>query len=271
MYLYDNKVVFFCLLVQVIICTAGIIIQKIGYYRLINISENIHNVRDIKLKNISNKRENVYNVDNYVDKYVNSFKFCGLKLYTISEICGYLLNFLFITWGNVCIYGVYREVDIKEILWTVMLGILVVGGLFNIGATVDNSRFERVAKINIKDYIENVIQTNIRKEEIVSARKEKVRKREDIVDKPIIDFEYNNVGVVPMEKNKDINTESRVIANNTYEDKDGMKRDNLGYLSEYMSTDKKVINKDTTMENVEIKFKDDEEQIIEGFLRQYFA
>ena len=54
------------------------------------------------------------------------------------------------------VYGVYLECSIKDILWTVMLGIMIVGGLFSIGCGVDNYKLEEVAKVNIRDYIEYI-------------------------------------------------------------------------------------------------------------------
>ena len=88
MYLYENKVVFFLLLMQAILLIVFIGMQNAGYYRLVKESENMNKTKDKDMINISKNRKNVYNVDNYVDKYVNGFIFCGLKLYTISGICG---------------------------------------------------------------------------------------------------------------------------------------------------------------------------------------
>ena len=54
--------------------------QNTGYNMLVKDSQNLGKSKDMELKNIRNNRKNVHNVDNYVDKYVNSYKFCGLKL-----------------------------------------------------------------------------------------------------------------------------------------------------------------------------------------------
>ena len=294
MYLYNNKVVFFCMLVQVVMSIVVIVIQKMGYYRLLKISENMEYSKDIKLKNIGKNRKNVYNVDNYVDKCVNSFKFCGLKLYTISEICGYLLNFLFITWSILCIYGVYLEVDIKEILWIVMLGILIVGGLFNIGMSVDNYKLERMAKVNMKDYVENQFYMSKRKEEILKERKDKIKNEKiNSTEKTVIDFAHNNENVVEMDKNIAISREDKEILkerimstqkeeknmskgiNNDNSNKNqvklGLNSDNLGYLSEYMTENKNDLMDKNKNEDIGVKINLEEERIIEGFLRQYFA
>lgn len=240
MYLYNNKAVFFCLLIQGVVSIVFIVIQKLGYFTLIKESENMKNTKDIELINIRKNRKNVHNVDNYVDKYVNRFIFCGLKLYTISRICGYLTNFLFVSWSIATIYGVYLECGIKEILWTIMLGILVVGGLFSVGWGVDNYKLEQVAKVNIKDYIENIIELNKNKEEVVRTRKEHAQNSiNNVNEKTVLDYEQNNKDVVVMKE--------PVL--------DKIDKDNLGYLSE----------------SIPSRIKDEEEDIIEGFLKQYFA
>ena len=159
MYLYDEKAVFVILLVEFIITVVFIIMQSRGYDKLIRECEKGEN-DNIVIKKIKSGQVNVNSVDNFVNKYVSNFKFCGLKLYTIKKICGQLLNFVFITWCIVSIYGVYLEVSIKEVLWTTMLGILLVGGLFSIGHSVDNSKCEYVAMVNLKNILEEFIYFN---------------------------------------------------------------------------------------------------------------
>lgn len=236
MYLYSNSAIFFILAIEIVITAAFIIIQKIGYYKLVKESNNIGSTNDEKMKNIRKISKNVYNVDNFVDKHVNNYEFCGLKLYTIQRICGNLLNFLFITWSIVTVYGVYLESSIKDILWTVMLGILIVGGLFSVGCGVDNYRLEEIAKINIRDYIENVLQIRKRKEEIAEIRQSKVKKGSINELKTVVDC--GDVGVVAKSIEDELIDN---IENNSLVDtmklkslKPDTKKDNLGYLSDYM-------------------------------------
>ena len=244
MYLYSNNAIFFILTIEVLLTVVFIIMQKSGYYKLVKESENIGNTQDKKLKNIRNNRKNVYNVDNFVDKHVNNYEFCGLKLYTIHRICGNLLNFLFITWSMATVYGVYLECSIKDILWTVMLGIMIVGGLFSIGCGVDNYKLEEVAKVNIRDYIENIIQMNKKKEELTQVRRDKINNRRSNEIKAVVDG--GDLGVVAKNIEKDLLDNIENISNmgnevNRLNDTMKLnpidvdkKKDNLGYLSEYM-------------------------------------
>ena len=173
MYLYEEKAVFFILLMEMIITIVFLIIQVKGYGKLIRECEKGED-DNIVIRKIKEGKINVNSVDNFVNKYVSNFQFCGLKLYTIKRICGQLLNFVFITWCVVSIYGVCLEVSIKDILWTTMLGILVVGVLFSVGYSVDNSKYEYVAMVNLKNNLEEYIYFNDDNYKIIydSARNE---------------------------------------------------------------------------------------------------
>lgn len=282
MYLYSNNAIFFILTIEVLLTVVFIIMQKSGYYKLVKESENIGNTQDKKLKNIRNIRKNVYNVDNFVDKHVNNYEFCGLKLYTIHRICGNLLNFLFITWSMATVYGVYLECSIKEILWTVMLGILIVGGLFSIGCGVDNYRLEEIAKVNIRDYIENLIQMNKKKEELTQVRRDKIKNRKNNEVKVVVDG--GDLGVVAKNIDNELvaNIENMNSNMTNIEDRlaDTMKlkalekdkkKDNLGYLSEYMDKQNYRRNEDRTQEKINTLADEDKQDIINGLFKQYFA
>ena len=281
MYLYSNNAIFFILTIEVLLTVAFIIMQKSGYYKLVKESENIGNTQDKKLKNIRNNRKNVYNVDNFVDKHVNNYEFCGLKLYTIHRICGNLLNFLFITWSMATVYGVYLECSIKDILWTVMLGILIVGGLFSIGCGVDNYKLEEVAKVNIRDYIENIIQMNKKKEELTQVRREKIKDRRSNEIKAVVDG--GDLGVVAKNIENELLDNIENMSNMDHEVNrlnDTMKlnpldmekkKDNLGYLSEYMDKQNYRRNENRIQEKVNTLADEDKQDIINGLFKQYFA
>ena len=156
MYLYENHAVFFAIVVEMLITVTFIVMEYMGYSKMLK--ECKKGTNDNKIVNkIKNKEINVNSVDNFVDNYVNNYEFGGLKLYTIQRICGQHLSFVFITWCLACIYGVYLEVSIKELLWTTMLGILLVGVLFTIGYNVDNSKMEYIAKVSLKNTLEEYI------------------------------------------------------------------------------------------------------------------
>ena len=156
MYLYENNAVFFAIMAELVITVTFLVMQRIGFNRMLKECKKGTSDNEIVGK-IRKKEINVNSVDNIVNKYVSNFEFCGLKLYTIQRICGQHLNYIFITWCLACIYGVYLEVSIKEILWTTMLGILVVGILFSVGYSVDNSKIEYIAKVNLKNVLEEYI------------------------------------------------------------------------------------------------------------------
>ena len=281
MYLYSNNAIFFILTIEVLLTVVFIIMQKSGYYKLVKESENIGNTQDKKLKNIRNNRKNVYNVDNFVDKHVNNYEFCGLKLYTIHRICGNLLNFLFITWSMATVYGVYLECSIKDILWTVMLGIMIVGGLFSIGCGVDNYKLEEVAKVNIRDYIENIIQMNKKKEEWTQVRRDKINNRRSNEIKAVVDG--GDLGVVAKNIENDLLDNIENISNmgnevNRLNDTMKLnpidvdkKKDNLGYLSEYMDKQNYRRNENRIQEKVNTLADEDKQDIINGLFKQYFA
>lgn len=281
MYLYSNNAIFFILTIEVLLTVVFIIMQKSGYYKLVKESENIGNTQDKKLKNIRNNRKNVYNVDNFVDKHVNNYEFCGLKLYTIHRICGNLLNFLFITWSMATVYGVYLECSIKDILWTVMLGIMIVGGLFSIGCGVDNYKLEEVAKVNIRDYIENIIQMNKKKEELTQVRRDKINNRRSNEIKAVVDG--GDLGVVAKNIENDLLDNIENISNmgnevNRLNDTMKLnpidvnkKKDNLGYLSEYMDKQNYRRNENRIQEKVNTLADEDKQDIINSLFKQYFA
>lgn len=281
MYLYSNNAIFFILTIEVLLTVVFIIMQKSGYYKLVKESENIGNTQDKKLKNIRNNRKNVYNVDNFVDKHVNNYEFCGLKLYTIHRICGNLLNFLFITWSMATVYGVYLECSIKDILWTVMLGIMIVGGLFSIGCGVDNYKLEEVAKVNIRDYIENIIQMNKKKEELTQVRRDKINNRRSNEIKAVVDG--GDLGVVAKNIENDLLDNIDNISNmgnevNRLNDTMKLnpidlnkKKDNLGYLSEYMDKQNYRRNENRIQEKVNTLADEDKQDIINSLFKQYFA
>lgn len=280
MYLYSNSAIFFILAIEIVVTTTFIIMQRMGYYKLVKESNNIGSTNDVKMKNIRKIRKNVYNVDNFVDKHVNNYEFCGLKLYTIHRICGNLLNILFITWSIVTVYGIYLESSIKDVLWTVMLGILIVGGLFSIGCGVDNYRLEEIAKVNIRDYIENIIETNKKKEEIVESRRSKMRNTNEM--KAIVDC--GDVGVVArnienelfnnIENNMDMEKERLADTMKIKAIEPENKKDNLGYLSDYMDKQGNRDNENKVVTNksyMGLLDEEDKQDIINGLYNQYFA
>lgn len=280
MYLYSNSAIFFILTIEIVVTTTFIIMQRMGYYKLVKESNNIGSTNDVKMKNIRKIRKNVYNVDNFVDKHVNNYEFCGLKLYTIHRICGNLLNILFITWSIVTVYGIYLESSIKDVLWTVMLGILIVGGLFSIGCGVDNYRLEEIAKVNIRDYIENIIETNKKKEEIVESRRSKMRNTNEM--KAIVDC--GDVGVVArnienelfnnIENNMDMEKERLADTMKIKAIEPENKKDNLGYLSDYMDKQGNRDNENKVVTNksyMGLLDEEDKQDIINGLYNQYFA
>ena len=158
------------------LCIAGALLKLtivLVYKNLLRNSRKMPVSNNKLLRTIRTKFETCYklklgvnNVDIFVDKYVYRYKICGILLYTWENICGQLLLLCaFVTCGST-ILGVMNDCGKKDVLSTLLVGLVATMLLITLDVLVNTRRIKEVIRINVKDYLENFLKVSIENEEL---------------------------------------------------------------------------------------------------------
>ena len=121
--------------------------------------ENTGDKSFVRLKNIFSERlyynKKVNNVDTYVDKMLQNWCFCGLKLSTYSKLCGILMASEVISAVLIILFGMLKGVDNITILSTAIAGMIGTGALALVDIIMDCNGRIRQARGSVNEYLSN--------------------------------------------------------------------------------------------------------------------
>ena len=129
---------------------------------------------------------NVNNVDKFVDKYINKQKCCGIGLYTFENICGQLCVFS----GGISVISIvlamYENCGQEQILEQICVCIFAFTMLITFSMLANGDRKKEMIQLYLSEYLENVYQNHLEKEQDNPALFEQYQKEmEQIYAKPV--------------------------------------------------------------------------------------
>ncbi len=138
------------------------------YKNLIKASENMANSENNLMKQVKTRFEacyklkiGVHNVDIFVDKYIYKHKSCGILLCTWENISGQLFVMSLLV-GIVSIgLAIFFECGQDAILSTFLAGLITNSLLIIVDSFIDLSRKRIILQVNMKDYLENMLQVKL--------------------------------------------------------------------------------------------------------------
>ncbi|SHO53843.1 hypothetical protein [Anaerocolumna xylanovorans] len=170
--LFDNHVFIYILLA---LTGCGILMKlvvQVLYARLLRASESMSTSKNKLAKNMKKKFEAYYklklgvnNVDIFVDKHFFYYKFCGIFLSTWETLCGQVLVLSLLVGAISTILGLIYECGKEQILGTFTVGILSCGLLIFFEGIVNPAGKKEMIRLNMKDYLENVLKVRLVQEE----------------------------------------------------------------------------------------------------------
>lgn len=170
--LFDNHVFIYILLA---LTGCGILMKlvvQVLYTRLLKASETMSTSKNKLAKNMKKKFEAYYklklgvnNVDIFVDKHFFHYKFCGIFLSTWETLCGQVLVLSLLVGAISTILGLIYECGKNQILTTFTVGILSCGLLIFFEGVVNPTGKKEMIRLNMKDYLENVLKVRLVQEE----------------------------------------------------------------------------------------------------------
>lgn len=147
------------------------ILLDIIYSRLVKASDNMATSNNKLTKTMKKKFEacfklkiGVNNVDIFVDKYVFRQRFCGILLSTWENICGQILVLCLLVGSISTILGLIYECGKQQVLSTFSVGILSSGLLIFLEGLVNLSSKKELLRLNMKDYLENILKVRLEQE-----------------------------------------------------------------------------------------------------------
>lgn len=170
--LFNNYVFIYILLA---LAAVGILMKltvQILYSRLLRASESMGTSKNKLAQNMKKKFEAYYklklgvnNVDIFVDKHFFHYKFSGIFLSTWENLCGQVLVLSLLTGAIGTILGLIYECGKNQILSTFSVGILTCGLLIFLEGAVNPTGKKEMIRINMKDYLENILKARLVQEE----------------------------------------------------------------------------------------------------------
>jgi hypothetical protein len=170
--LFDNHVFIYILLA---LAGCGILMKlvvQVLYFRLLRASEAMSTSNNKLAKNMKKKFEAYYklklgvnNVDIFVDKHFFHYKFCGIYLSTWETLCGQVLILSLLVGAISTILGLIYECGKNQILSTFTVGISCCGLLIFLEGLINSAGKKEMIRINMKDYLENVLKVRLVQEE----------------------------------------------------------------------------------------------------------
>ena len=275
--LFDKNILAF---LMAVFCGLGILVRFIiyGIYRnLIKASDNMANSTNKLLKLIKMKFEACYklkigvnNVDIFVDKYMYKYKFCGILLYTWENISGQFLILCLLTGAVGSGLAVYYECGRTAVLSTFFIGLFTSALLIIFESFLNLPAKRNVVRINIWDYLENMLKVKLEQKYFYPEKLEKYR------NEYFIKEDEGNSGEKIRQDNPDMEKEPLVHMEDTAStaekrqpsSKAVKEKDIQKGQRKYNENNNENVNKKMS-ENLKINRK--EEEIIEDILKEFMA
>jgi hypothetical protein len=156
------------------LCGFGVLLKLLinfVYKRLLKASDNMTTSKNKLTQMMKKKFETYYNlkigvnnVDIFVDKYVFRHKFCGILLSTWENIGGQVLMLCLLIGSISSILGLIYECGKNQILGTFSVGILTSGLLIFLEGMINLTGKKELARLNMKDYFENILKVRLEQE-----------------------------------------------------------------------------------------------------------
>lgn len=192
--------------VMLSICIVGIVVRILirGVYKnLIRASENMANSQNNLMKHVIMRFEacyklkiGVHNVDIFVDKHIFKHKVGGILLYTWENISGQLLTVNFVVATVSVGLAVFYECGQDVILYTFLVGLIACSLLIIVDSFLDLSGKRIILQVNMKDYLENMLQVKLEQMYFYPENLEKYQneyfKEEDTVNDIAVTHECSN-------------------------------------------------------------------------------
>lgn len=275
--LFDKNIL---AILMAVFCGLGILVRAIiyGIYRnLIKASDNMANSTNKLLKLIKMKFEACYklkigvnNVDIFVDKYMYKYKFCGILLYTWENISGQFLILCLLTGAVGSGLAVYYECGRTAVLSTFLIGLFTSALLIIFESFLNLPAKRNVVRINIWDYLENMLKVKLEQKYFYPEKLEKYRNEYFIKEDEENSGEKIRQDNPDMEKGPLVHmedtastAEKRQPSFKAVKEKDIQKGQR-----KYNENNNENVNKKMS-ENLKINRK--EEEIIEDILKEFMA
>lgn len=275
--LFDKNIL---AILMAVFCGLGILVRAIiyGIYRnLIKASDNMANSTNKLLKLIKMKFEACYklkigvnNVDIFVDKYMYKYKFCGILLYTWENISGQFLILCLLTGAVGSGLAVYYECGRTAVLSTFLIGLFTSALLIIFESFLNLPAKRNVVRINIWDYLENMLKVKLEQKYFYPEKLEKYRNEYFIKEDEENSGEKIRQDNPDMEKGPLVHmedtastAEKRQPSSKAVKEKDIQKGQR-----KYNENNNENVNKKMS-ENLKINRK--EEEIIEDILKEFMA
>lgn len=171
LYIYEHNVLIYAMIILMGIGLIAKVMLAIAYSQLIKASKEMGASNNRLMKQIRLRFDTCYkiklgvhNVDSFVDKYVYSYKFCGITLYTLENLSGQLtiINLLITLFGSVLAF--YAKCGQDVILSTLTVGASTILLLIAFDLVASLSAKQRLLRIHMKDYLENNLKAKLENE-----------------------------------------------------------------------------------------------------------
>lgn len=146
----------------------------------------------------------VHNVDSFVDKYVYTYRYCGLPLFTLENIGGQMvvINLLIALFGGIAAY--YSDCGQDVILSTLTVGACTTVLLIGYDFLWNLSGKQKLLHIHMKDYLENNLKSKLENESFYPEEMEEYRKEYfEREEKPSNETKGREQRKVSLEKQKE--------------------------------------------------------------------
>ncbi|MFA9463545.1 MAG: hypothetical protein ACERKN_04570 [Velocimicrobium sp.] len=181
-YMYEHKIIIYAIIALFGVGFLVKIIQAIAYGQLIKasmemgISENrLMKLIRLRFDTCYKVKLGVHNVDSFVDKYVYSYKFCGISLYTLENMSGQItmICLLVTLFGSILAFSLKCGQDV--ILSTLTVGACAVLLLIALDMLFSLSSKQKILRIHMKDYLENNLKAKLENEYFLPKEMEAYR------------------------------------------------------------------------------------------------
>ncbi|MEG1993237.1 MAG: hypothetical protein RR056_07635 [Acetivibrio sp.] len=182
LYMYEHNILIYAVGILFMVGIVSKILLAIAYSRLIHGAKEMGNSKNKLMKQICLRFDTCYkiklgvhNVDTLVDKYVYSYKFCGISLYTLGNIGGQI-NMISLLVGLIGGMGaIYLKCGQDVILSTFAVGAASSVLLIAFENVVSLVEKQKILRIHMKDYLENNLKAKLENEYFVPEEMEEYR------------------------------------------------------------------------------------------------
>ncbi len=173
---------------MLVLCGIGIVSKLavwISYRRLMKATENMADSKNILTRQLKLKFENCYklnlNVQNipvFVDKYLQKYKVCGLRIHTMNRILQVSVLCTVILGAAACAGNFLQAYGTRRIVFYGTTALLCVLLQYLVDYALDVKDKRAMVVTNLQDYLENVLTNRLHHEYEDNAEREPVLEKE---------------------------------------------------------------------------------------------